>query len=29
MLGINQEFIFNENRARVGRGSGLYSKDAT
>ncbi len=29
MLGINQEFVFNENRARVGRGSGLYSKDAS
>lgn len=29
MLGINKEFVFNENRARVGKGSGLYAKDST
>lgn len=28
MLGINKEFVFNENRARVGKGSGLYAQDA-
>ena len=25
---MNQEFLFNENRARVGKGSGLYCKDS-